>query len=90
MAELGGKNAAGPRAPVPTRSLGITNTTHADSASPISRARFLDQQPSWRYAAMQKYLREWRQDAINKHQYDTAIYVADKLLALSGARLACP
>ncbi|KAF2125302.1 anaphase-promoting complex subunit Cut9 [Dothidotthia symphoricarpi CBS 119687] len=29
---------------------------------------------------MEKYLREWRQDAINKHQYDTAIFVADKLL----------
>jgi len=34
---------------------------------------------------MDKYLREWRQDAVNKHQYDTAIYVADKLLALTGA-----
>jgi hypothetical protein len=34
---------------------------------------------------MEKYLREWRQDAINKHQYDTAIYVADKLLALTCA-----
>jgi hypothetical protein len=34
---------------------------------------------------MEKYLREWRQDAVNKHQYDTAIFVADKLLALTGA-----
>ncbi|KAF2685106.1 anaphase-promoting complex subunit Cut9 [Lentithecium fluviatile CBS 122367] len=33
---------------------------------------------------MEKYLREWRQDAVNKHQYDTAIFVADKLLALTG------
>lgn len=36
---------------------------------------------------MDKYLREWRQDAVNKHQYDTAIFVADKLLALTGACL---
>jgi hypothetical protein len=34
---------------------------------------------------MEKYLREWRQDAVNKHQYDTAIFVADKLLAITGA-----
>ncbi|KAF1969790.1 TPR-like protein [Bimuria novae-zelandiae CBS 107.79] len=33
---------------------------------------------------MDKYLREWRQDAVNKHQYETAIFVADKLLALTG------
>ena len=30
---------------------------------------------------MDKYLRDWRQDAVNKHQYETAIFVADKLLA---------
>ncbi len=35
---------------------------------------------------MEKYLREWRQDAVNKHQYDTAIFVADKLLAITGAQ----
>lgn len=34
---------------------------------------------------MEKFLREWRQDAVNKHQYETAIFVADKLLALTGA-----
>ncbi|KAJ4293404.1 anaphase-promoting complex subunit Cut9 [Kalmusia sp. IMI 367209] len=33
---------------------------------------------------MDRYLREWRQDAVNKHQYETAIFVADKLLALTG------
>ncbi|KAJ4331668.1 anaphase-promoting complex subunit Cut9 [Ascochyta clinopodiicola] len=32
---------------------------------------------------MEKYLREWRQDAVNRHQYDTAIFVADKLLAIT-------
>jgi len=33
---------------------------------------------------MEKYLREWRQEALNRCQYDTAIFVADKLLALTG------
>jgi anaphase-promoting complex subunit 6 len=37
-------------------------------------------------AAMEKYLRDWRQEALNRHQYDTAIFVADKLLALTGMR----
>ena len=32
---------------------------------------------------MEKLLRDWRQEAINKHQYDSAIYVGDKLLALT-------
>ena len=32
---------------------------------------------------MEKFLREWRQEALNKNQYDTAIFVADKLLALT-------
>lgn len=35
---------------------------------------------------MEKYLREWRQESLNKHQYDAAIFVADKLLAMTGAR----
>ncbi|MCJ1310499.1 anaphase promoting complex subunit cdc16 [Agyrium rufum] len=32
---------------------------------------------------MQKLLKDWRQDAMNKHQYDSAIYIGDKLLALT-------
>ncbi|KAL9024913.1 MAG: hypothetical protein Q9196_006164, partial [Gyalolechia fulgens] len=32
---------------------------------------------------MQKFLRDWRQDAMNKHQYDSAIFIGDKLLALT-------
>ncbi|KAF2826909.1 TPR-like protein [Ophiobolus disseminans] len=32
---------------------------------------------------MERYLRDWRQEALNRHQYDTAIFVADKLLALT-------
>ncbi|KAG8529878.1 uncharacterized protein KY384_005359 [Bacidia gigantensis] len=32
---------------------------------------------------MQDYLREWRQDALHKHQYDSAIYIGDKLLAIT-------
>jgi hypothetical protein len=34
-------------------------------------------------AAMENFLREWRQDALNKHQYDSAIFIGDKLLALT-------
>jgi len=33
---------------------------------------------------MEKLLKEWRQDAMHKHQYESAIYVGDKLLALTG------
>lgn len=33
---------------------------------------------------MQRLLKDWRQDAFDKHQYDTAIYIGDKLLALTG------
>ncbi len=32
---------------------------------------------------MEKFLREWRQEALNKAQYDSAIFIGDKLLALT-------
>ena len=32
---------------------------------------------------MQEYLRAWGQDAMQKHQYDSAIYIGDKLLAIT-------
>ncbi|KAI5865483.1 TPR-like protein [Durotheca rogersii] len=32
---------------------------------------------------MESFLREWRQDALNKAQYESAIFVGDKLLALT-------
>jgi hypothetical protein len=32
---------------------------------------------------MEKFLRDWRQDALNKHQYDSAIFIGDKLLAIT-------
>ncbi|KAI9886977.1 MAG: anaphase promoting complex subunit cdc16 [Watsoniomyces obsoletus] len=32
---------------------------------------------------MEDYLRAWRKDALNKHQYDSAIFIADKLLAIT-------
>lgn len=34
---------------------------------------------------MEPFLREWRQDALNKAQYESAIFIGDKLLALTGA-----
>ncbi|KAL8924411.1 MAG: hypothetical protein Q9172_002713 [Xanthocarpia lactea] len=33
--------------------------------------------------SMQSFLKDWRQDAMNKHQYDSAIFIGDKLLALT-------
>ena len=33
---------------------------------------------------MDKYLRSWRQQAADRGQYDTAVYVGDKLLAITG------
>jgi anaphase-promoting complex subunit 6 len=32
---------------------------------------------------MDKYLRSWRQEALNKGQHDAAIYIGDKVLALT-------
>lgn len=32
---------------------------------------------------MQQLLRDWRQDAMHKHQYESAIYIGDKLLAIT-------
>ncbi|KAI0400609.1 anaphase-promoting complex subunit cut9 [Xylaria palmicola] len=32
---------------------------------------------------MESFLREWRQDALNKAQYESAIFIGDKLLALT-------
>jgi hypothetical protein len=43
--------------------------------------------PRQQHRAMENYLREWRQEALNRCQYDTAIFVADKLLALTGMLL---
>ncbi|KAI7693826.1 anaphase control protein cut9 [Hortaea werneckii] len=34
---------------------------------------------------MEAYLRRWMQDALAKHQYDSAIYVGDKLLAITNS-----
>ena len=33
--------------------------------------------------SMQDFLRGWRHDALQKHQYEAAIYVGDKLLAIT-------
>ncbi|KAJ5669887.1 Tetratricopeptide-like helical [Penicillium macrosclerotiorum] len=34
---------------------------------------------------MEKYLRSWRQDALNRGQHDSAIYIGDKVLALTNS-----
>lgn len=32
---------------------------------------------------MQQLLKDWRGDAVHKHQYESAIYIGDKLLAIT-------
>jgi anaphase-promoting complex subunit 6 len=32
---------------------------------------------------MEAYLRKWQKDALDRHSYDAAIFVGDKLLALT-------
>jgi anaphase-promoting complex subunit 6 len=32
---------------------------------------------------MEQFLRDWRKDALNKNQHEAAIFVGDKLLALT-------
>jgi anaphase-promoting complex subunit 6 len=32
---------------------------------------------------MERFLRDWRQDALNKAQYESAIFIGDKLLAMT-------
>lgn len=32
---------------------------------------------------MEQFLRDWRLDALNKHQYESAIFIGDKLLAIT-------
>lgn len=52
-------------------------------------------QPSRKHASastprMEEFLKSWRQDALNKHQYDAAIFIGDKLLALTGRSSSMP
>lgn len=39
---------------------------------------------------MEKFLRNWRQSALNKAQFDAAIFVGDKMLALTSRQLNLP
>lgn len=39
---------------------------------------------------MEEFLRNWRQDALNKGQHDSAIYIGDKVLALTSEILLDP
>jgi len=32
---------------------------------------------------MEPFLRDWRKDALNKNQHEAAIFIGDKLLALT-------
>lgn len=39
---------------------------------------------------MEQFLREWRQDALNKAQYESAIFIGDKVLAITSVCLESP
>lgn len=36
---------------------------------------------------MEKFLRSWRQEALNRGQHDAAIYIGDKVFALTSEQL---
>ena len=36
---------------------------------------------------MQQLLKDWRQDAMHKHQFESAIYIGDKLLAITSKQV---
>ena len=40
-------------------------------------------------AVMEQFLREWRTDALSKNQHDSAIFIGDKLLALTSECFPC-
>jgi hypothetical protein len=53
---------------------------------PAARVFGFDITPApFRIQDMEQYLREWRKNALDKHQYETAIFIADKLLALTSS-----
>jgi hypothetical protein len=65
-----------------------SHVTVNNASQTVYHARRIDssrRSNAWHSGRMENFLREWRQDAVNKHQYDTAIFVADKLLAITGA-----
>lgn len=50
------------------------------SQGPVPRLQCLQQHFT---TPMDKYLRDWREDAVRKNQHETAIFVGDKVLALT-------
>ena len=74
-------------------SLGGQGPAHAQVAtriawiSPVSKREYpgsLFESPSVISSVnMERFLRSWRQDALNRGQHDSAIYIGDKVLALT-------
>lgn len=62
--------------------LGDSGTVAAPVSAPSSRKKYQTAPAS--NPKMEEFLKNWRQDALNKHQYDAAIFIGDKLLALTG------
>ncbi|KAA8894469.1 hypothetical protein FN846DRAFT_973860 [Sphaerosporella brunnea] len=66
----------------PASSLPGSNAEGSSTAAPSHR-RKQSAAPATNQQ-MEDFLKTWRQDALNKHQYDAAIFIGDKLLALTG------
>lgn len=72
-----------PPPPSPSKmSNGDTSTTPSAVSSDV-RKKAPSKAPATN-PKMEEFLKVWRQDALNKHQYDSAIFIGDKLLALTG------
>lgn len=75
-----------PMPPLPSSSLQVPSGVD-DTITTRKRGTSSARAPS--NPKMEEFLKSWRQDALNKHQYDAAIFIGDKLLALTGTPL-CP
>jgi anaphase-promoting complex subunit 6 len=57
---------------------GISSLAHLQESSSITSPTY--------NLVMEQFLREWRKDALNKNQHEAAIFIGDKLLALTSER----
>ena len=72
--------------PASRRAYGSRGSQFATRAPQVPRhaTQQLVSRSAPRPTSMEPFLREWRQDALNKAQYESAIFIGDKLLALTG------
>ncbi|KAF3034508.1 anaphase promoting complex subunit cdc16 [Didymella heteroderae] len=72
-----------------TRRAGAINNANNTLVDHTSQPTATPRSSAWPSGAMEKDLKlsqdlkEWGQDALKRHQYDTAVYIGDKLLAIT-------